>query len=38
MGLNQALETVIIENYRTGLIWDLFMKNKEILGTLEKLK
>ena len=30
MGLNQAPMTVMIENYRTGLIWDLFMANPEI--------
>jgi hypothetical protein len=30
MGLNQAPMTVMIENYRTGLIWDLFMRNPEI--------
>ena len=38
MGLNQAPVTVMIENYRTGLIWNLFMKNPEIRETLEKLK
>jgi len=37
MGLNQAPVTIMIENYRTGLIWDLFMKNKEISETLKKL-
>ena len=37
MGLNQAPVTVMIENYRTGLIWNLFMKNEEIKETLEKL-
>ncbi|RYD70451.1 MAG: hypothetical protein EOP53_25400, partial [Sphingobacteriales bacterium] len=30
MGLNQAPMVVMIENYRTGLIWKLFMKNTEI--------
>lgn len=30
MGLNQAPMTVMIENYRTGLIWRNFMANKEI--------
>jgi hypothetical protein len=30
MGLNQAPITVRIENYRTGLIWKLFMSNPEI--------
>ena len=37
MGLNQAPVTVMIENYRTGLIWDLFMKNKEITDALERI-
>jgi hypothetical protein len=30
--------TVMIENYRTGLLWKLFMSNKEIQNGLEKLK
>ena len=30
MGLNQAPMTVMIENYRTGLIWKLFIRNPEI--------
>jgi exo beta-1,2-glucooligosaccharide sophorohydrolase (non-reducing end) len=30
MGLNQAPITVMVENYRTGLIWKLFMSNPEI--------
>jgi hypothetical protein len=30
LGLNQAPITVMIENYRTGLIWNLFMSNREI--------
>jgi len=37
MGLNQAPVTVMIENYRTGLIWNLFMKNQEIQNIIEKL-
>ena len=37
MGLNQAPITVMIENYRTGLIWKLFMKNEEIKRGLEAL-
>jgi hypothetical protein len=37
MGLNQAPMTVMIENYRTGLIWKLFMKNPDIKRGLEKL-
>lgn len=30
MGLNQAPVTVMIENHRTGLIWNLFMKDPDI--------
>ncbi len=30
MGLNQAPQTVMIENGRTGLIWRMFMANPEI--------
>jgi hypothetical protein len=37
MGLNQAPITVMIENYRTGLLWDLFMSNPEIPPVLEKI-
>jgi exo beta-1,2-glucooligosaccharide sophorohydrolase (non-reducing end) len=36
MGLNQAPITVMIENYRTGLIWKLFMSNPEIAPMLAK--
>ena len=36
MGLNQAPITVMIENYRTGLIWKWFMSNPEIAPTLVK--
>ena len=38
MGLNQAPMTVMIENYRTGLIWKLFMSDPEIKAGLEKLQ
>jgi hypothetical protein len=37
MGLNQAPITVMIENYRTGLIWKLFMSNPEIKPMLAKI-
>lgn len=37
MGLNQAPITVMVENYRTGLIWKLFMSNPEIQAMLQKL-
>ncbi len=37
MGLNQAPITVMIENYRTGLVWKQFMSNPEIGAMLRKL-
>jgi hypothetical protein len=37
MGLNQAPITVMIENYRTGLVWKLFMSNPEIQPMLQKI-
>ena len=37
MGLNQAPITVMIENYRTGLIWKLFMSNPEIQPMLDRI-
>jgi hypothetical protein len=37
MGLNQAPITVMIENYRTGLVWKAFRSNPEILSMLKKL-
>ena len=37
MGLNQAPITVMIENYRTGLVWKQFMSNPEVTQMLEKL-
>ena len=36
MGLDQAPIVVMVENYRTGLIWKLFMSNPEIQPMLEK--
>ena len=30
MGLNQAPMVVMIENYRSGLIWKLFMQDSDI--------
>ena len=38
MGLNQAPITVMIENYRTGLVWKQFMSNPEIGDMLRKLE
>ena len=37
MGLNQAPITVMIENYRSGLIWKLFMCNPEIKPMLDRI-
>ncbi len=37
MGLNQAPILVMIENYRTGLVWKNFMANPEIGNMLKKL-
>jgi hypothetical protein len=37
MGLSQAPITVMIENYRTGLVWRSFMSNPEIGTMLQKL-
>jgi hypothetical protein len=37
MGLNQAPIVVMIENYRTGLVWKNFMSNPEIATMLKDL-
>jgi hypothetical protein len=37
MGLNQAPIVVMVENYRTGLIWKLFMANPEIAPALDRI-
>ena len=37
MGLNQAPITVMIENYRSGLLWGLFMANPEITIMLGRI-
>ena len=37
MGLNQSPIAVMVENYRTGLIWKNFMANPEIAPMLKKL-
>lgn len=37
MGLNQAPIVIMIENYRSGLLWDLFMKNKDVRIGMQKL-
>jgi hypothetical protein len=37
MGLNQAPIVVMVENYRTGLVWKSFMANPEVGEMLRKL-
>jgi exo beta-1,2-glucooligosaccharide sophorohydrolase (non-reducing end) len=37
MGLNQAPMVVMIENYRSGLVWKNFMANSEIKPALENI-
>lgn len=37
LAIDQGPIVVMLENYRTGLIWDLFMKDKDIQNGLEKL-
>ena len=37
LAIDQGPIVVMIENYRTGLIWELFMKNPEIHDGLQKL-
>lgn len=36
MGLNQAPITVMIENYRSGLIWNLFMSHPDVRAEIKK--
>lgn len=36
-GLNQAQTVVMIENFRTGLLWRLFMRNAEIAPALRNI-
>jgi hypothetical protein len=38
MGLNQAPMVVMIENYRSSLIWDLFMKNENVQEALRAIR
>lgn len=37
LAIDQGPIVVMIENYRSGLLWDLFMKNPEIAEGLQKL-
>jgi exo beta-1,2-glucooligosaccharide sophorohydrolase (non-reducing end) len=38
MGLNQGPVLVMIENHRSGLIWGLFMENKDVKTALQKIR
>ncbi|MDH7911602.1 glucoamylase family protein [Winogradskyella sp. SYSU M77433] len=37
LAIDQGPIPVMIENYRTGLLWNLFMKNKDVQAGLKKL-
>ncbi|MBH11509.1 beta-glucosidase [Leeuwenhoekiella palythoae] len=37
LAIDQGPIPVMIENYRSGLLWDLFMKNEDVLNGLQKL-
>ncbi len=37
IAIDQGPIVVMIENYRSGLLWDVFMKNEEVLNGLERL-
>ena len=37
LAIDQGPIAVMIENYRSGLTWKLFMQNKEIFDGLKKL-
>lgn len=37
LAIDQGPQIVMIENYRTGLIWDLFMSSPEVKSGLKKL-
>ncbi|TRZ43662.1 glucoamylase family protein [Robertkochia solimangrovi] len=37
LAIDQGPIPVMIENYRTGMLWDLFMKNEDVMNGLRKL-
>ena len=37
LAIDQGPIPVMIENYRTGLLWKLFMKNEDVKNGLKKL-
>ena len=38
IGIDKGISIIMLENYRTGLIWDLTMKNKYIKNAMELLE
>ena len=37
LAINQGPEIIMIENYRSGLLWNLFMQNEDVRNGLDKL-
>ncbi|MEO8772835.1 MAG: glucoamylase family protein [Gelidibacter sp.] len=37
LAIDQGPITIMIENYRSGMLWDLFMKNEDVQHGLDKL-
>lgn len=37
LAIDQGPQIIMIENYRSGLLWELFMRNEEVKGGLDKL-
>lgn len=37
LAIDQGPIPVMIENYRSGMFWELFMKNKDVQSGLNKL-
>ncbi|MBJ2174674.1 beta-glucosidase [Aureibaculum sp. A20] len=38
LAIDQGPQIIMIENYRTGLLWNLFMQNSDVKKGLDKLK
>ncbi|WP_031426614.1 glucoamylase family protein [Flavimarina sp. Hel_I_48] len=38
LAIDQGPQIIMIENYRTGLLWNLFMQNEQIQAGLDKLE
>ncbi len=37
LAIDQGPQIIMIENYRTGLLWNLFMQNEDVRNGLDKL-